>query len=83
MADLSPIDPSLVPFAVGEKFAFQDNPDHPGYDEGRAALYGLIEQIGLDGEGKLAFDLALVDPETGEWAGGTKTIYRAGMEDIQ
>jgi hypothetical protein len=78
-AALNPIDLNLVPFQVGEKVAFHD--DHS--DERVAAKYGLIEAIGLDADGALKFDLAVLDPFTGDHDGGTKTIYRAGMEDIQ
>ncbi len=78
-AKLNPIDPSLVPFGVGEKLAFKE--DHA--DASVSAMYGIIEAIGIDANGKLQLDLAVVDPFTGELKDGTKTIYRAGMEDIQ
>ncbi len=76
-AKLNPIDPSLVPFQVGEKVAFTE--DHKSH----AAMYGVIEEIGLDAEGKLMLDLFVVDPSTGGQKGKTKTVYRAGMEEIQ
>lgn len=76
-AKLNPIDPSLVPFQVGEKVAFTE--DHGKH----GAMYGVIEEIGLDSDGALKLDLFVIDPFTGEQAGKTKTIYRAGMEEIQ
>jgi hypothetical protein len=77
MADLSPIDPSLVPFQVNERVAFtEDHPDHPG-------MYGIVTDIGGDTDGALKFDLFVIDPFTGEQEGTSKIIYRAGMEDIQ
>ena len=82
-AKLNPIDPSLVPFQVGEKVAFREDPEQDGYVKARAGLYGIIEEIGLDAEGALKFDLFVIDPFTGGQHGKTKTIYRAGMEDIQ
>lgn len=82
-AKLNPIDPSLVPFQVGEKVAFVEDPEKPGYVKARAGLYGVIEEIGLDAKGELRFDLVVIDPFTGEQHGKSKTIYRAGMEDIQ
>lgn len=78
-AKLNPIDPSLVPFQVGEKVAFHDVHDEE-YVEG---MYGIVEEMGLDADGNLRLDLAVIDPFTGELKDGKKTIYRAGMEDIQ
>ena len=77
-AKLTPIDPQLVPFQVGEKVAFHDLHD----DERVEGMYGRIEEIGLDSDGKLALDLAVIDPFTGELK-DPPIIYRAGMEDIQ
>lgn len=82
-AKLNPIDPSLVPFQVGEKVAFVEDPEKPGYVKARAGLYGVIEEVGLDSDGTLRLDVALIDPASGEHAGKEKTIYRAGLEDIQ
>lgn len=74
---LHPVDPSLLPFQVGERVAFtEDHKQHGG-------LYGQIEEIGLDEAGALKFDVTVIDPATSEPHGKTKTTYRAGMEDIQ
>lgn len=80
---LHPIDLALVPFSIGEKVAFHEDPAFPGYSEERAGLYGVIEEIGLDEVGALKFDVALFDPGTGSLLGDEKVIYRAGMEEIQ
>lgn len=84
MAELHPINPAAfnVPFQVGEKVAFPDE----GHKH--AGLYGSVEAIGVDENGDLVFDLALIDPATGTWVpskkkGEEKIIYRAGMGDIQ
>ena len=82
-AKLNPIDPSLVSFQVGEVVAFHENPELEGYVKERAGLYGVIEDIGVDASGNLKLDLFVIDPFTGEQHGKTKTIYRAGLEDIQ
>jgi hypothetical protein len=75
VSDLHSISAGLVPFQEGEKVAFrEDHTDHPG-------MYGVIQALGLDDNGDLAFDLAVHDPATG--ATDEDTIYRAKMGDIQ
>ena len=73
---LHPIDPSLAPFAVGERVAFkEDHSKHPG-------KYGSVRAIGLDPDGGFGFDLLVFDPAVG-LTGEEKTVFRSTMEDIQ
>jgi hypothetical protein len=75
-AKLHPVDPSLVPFRVGEKVAFrEDHVPHGG-------MYGVIRDIGVDPDGELAFDLAVFDPFVGV-TGEETLVTRSRMEDIQ
>lgn len=75
MTGLHPVDVSLSPFAVGEKVAFrEDHADHPG-------MYGVIQSLGVNESGALAFDLAVHDPASG--ATDEDAVYRATMGDLQ